>query len=301
MKPALAFSIPQTPEFDPLLVPGAGACHLDVPYVPGGCADQRLDLYLPAGQAGPCPLIIYLHEGAFAFGSKRDRRLEVVFPLLAQGYAIASVDYRKSDAVTWPAQIFDAKAAVRFLRADAARYGLNPQRFVAWGVSAGAYLASMLGVTGDRPGFEDPGMGHADASSAVQAVIDWFGCCGDFARMDDQIRRNGFGRPNHSQPNSPEAIMMGGPLHDIEELCYLAAPTNHVHADIPPFLIQHGSLDPVTPVQQSVEFAAAIERAAGSERARLIVYDAGHDTDQFYASPQAREDAFDFLSQVFNS
>lgn len=295
MKPTLPFPIPVTQEIDPTRVTGAATRHLDVPYA-SDAPEQVLDLYLPEVGKKPLPLVIYIHEGAFAFGSKRDTRIDVALPLLQKGFALASVDYRKSDAVTWPAQIYDVKAAVRFLRANARMYGVDPDRFAVWGVSAGGYLGSILGTTAQIAGFEDPAMGHGDVSSAVQAVVNWFGSC-RFDRMDAQIAHNGIGRAVHNNENSPESIMMGNPLPEIRELCRMASPATYAHPDMPPFLIQHGQNDPVTPVQQSVEFAEAIRRAAGEDRVKLALYDAGHDTDAFYTGPDAREEAYRFLKE----
>lgn len=296
MKPAFPFPIPKTPEIDPRRMASVGKSYLDVAYATEA-PEQVLDLYLPEGAKAPYPLILYIHEGAFAFGSKRDKRMEVAFPLLEMGFALASIEYRKSEDVTWPAQVYDVKAAVRFLRGHAVEYQLDPERFGVWGVSAGGYLGNMLGVTAHIAGLEDPEMGHADVASSVQAVVDWYGCC-RFDHMDDQIRQNGFGRPTHNNENSPESIMMGNSLPDIQELCRLASPVTYVHEDIPPFLIQHGRHDPVTPVQQSIDFAARIEEVAGKDRVKLVLYDAGHDANVFYTGMDAREEVYSFFQKT---
>lgn len=300
MKLSLPFHPPTTAEMDMEQIEGAGKVLLDLCYA-ASSLDQRLDIFLPEAGDRPYPLVIYLHEGAFAFGSKRDARIKTTLPVLKEGWALATVEYRKSAETTWPGQIYDVKAAVRYLRAHADEYGLDSGKFAVWGVSAGGYLGAMLGVTDRESAFEDPDMGNPDVSSAVQAVIDWFGCCGGVHRMDDELRESGLGRPSHNAENSPESIMMGNALGDIPELCRLAEPGAHVHKDIPPVLIQHGSKDPVTPVRQSVDFAGAIVRVAGPERVKLVIYDADHDSNALYEMPEATEEAIDFLRTVFRS
>jgi acetyl esterase/lipase len=163
---------------------------------------QKLDLYLPTPGNNPSPLVIWIHGGGFTVGDKRSmphRNLGPPVPrhptpagprgpyqiqvpdvsaLTAKGYAVVSLNYRLgfsmyTDAV---AAIQDGKAAVRFLRANASKYRLDPTRFAVWGNSAGGYMAAMLGVTGDQPTtFDDATLGNADVSSAVQAVVVWYG------------------------------------------------------------------------------------------------------------------------------
>ena len=145
--------------------------HRDLAYVENGHHRQKLDLYLPeAGEDRP--LIIWIHGGAFRMGSKEGNEHDKVpFEVLAQGYALASLNYRLSQHAIFPAQIEDCKAAVRWLRAHAAEFKLDPQRFAAWGPSAGGYLSTMLGTTGHVAEFEVGA--HLDLSSRVQCVVDY--------------------------------------------------------------------------------------------------------------------------------
>ena len=115
---------------------------------------------------------------------------------MAAGYAVASINYRLSGEAKYPAQINDAKAAVRFLRANAAQYKLNPDKFAAFGASAGGNLAALLGTTCGVKELEGEDLGNAGVSSCVQAVVDWFGPI-DFLAMDTRIRRNFL--PSHPQ------------------------------------------------------------------------------------------------------
>ena len=127
-------------------LPEGATQHRDLAYVSGGHERQKLDLYLPK-EGTNLPLIINIHGGAFKAGSKEDG---VPITYLNQGYAVASINYRLSQHAIFPAQIQDCKAAVRWLRAHAGEYRLNPERFAVWGASAGGHLAAMLGTTGSH-------------------------------------------------------------------------------------------------------------------------------------------------------
>lgn len=298
MKPTLAFSIPETPEFDIESLEGVSQKHMNLVYGTES-KDQVLDIYLPELKKEKIPLIIYLHEGAFAFGSKRDKRAATLFAALKRGYAIASVDYRKSKTATWPAPVYDVKAAIRFLRASADRFHLDDTRFAIWGMSAGAYYGSMVAVTNNNPGFEDLNMGYRDFSSSIQAAVDLCGACSGFHHLDEAIRENGFGRANHDAENSPESILMGNPLQEIRELNHLAAPITYVKEDTPPFFIMHSKKDPVVPVQQSLEFAGALTEVLGEDKVRTVFLEgqADHGKPDYNTDEVVRQ-ALDFLDEV---
>jgi acetyl esterase/lipase len=290
-----SFKIPLLPEAALNAIPEK---HLDVPYA-ALSASQILDLYLPEGP-GPFPLIVHFHGGAFALGTKRDVNLIPMLRGLARGYAVASVEYRLSGEARFPALIYDAKAAIRFLRANAAKYRLDPARFAAWGPSAGGYIAAMLGATSGNPSFEDLTMGNESASSAVQAAVDWCGPAGDFCRMDEEIRANGVGQPDHDDPDSPEARLLGCAIQKVKELSRLASPCAHVTPSVPPFLIHHGEADPVVPVQQSRTLAAAIAAQAGPQRVRLVTFPGrGHHGEPWFDEPAISDAVFGFLDGVF--
>ncbi len=290
-----SFQIPVLPQE---VLDGIPRKHLDIPYA-SASPNQKLDIYLPEGGETPYPTIIHFHGGAFALGTKRDINLQPMLRGLQKGYAVCSVEYRLSGEVRFPALIYDAKAAIRFLRAHAEEYQLDPSRFAAWGPSAGGYIVGMLGTTVGIPAFEDLSMGNAEFSSAVQAVVDWCGPCGDFCRMDGQIRENGVGLADHDDPNSPESRLLGHAIQDMQELSRLAAPYVHAHRNVPPFLIHHGEADPVVPVQQSMALANAIEAAAGSERVTLYTFPGkGHHGEPWYEEEALSDGVFVFLDCV---
>jgi acetyl esterase/lipase len=221
----------------------------DVAYVTNGQERQKLDLYVPTSGTN-APLIVWIHGGAWRMGNRRGCP---ALPFLREGYAVASVDYRLSQDAVFPAQIDDCKAAIRWLRANARKNGIDPERIGAWGSSAGGHLAALLGTTGNLKAF-DVGE-NLDVSSKVEAVCDWFGPT-DFTQMS-KFPSN----MNHDAPDSPEALLIGGPVQENKEKAARANPITYVSRDDPPFLIMHGDQDMTVPMNQSELLATALRRA----------------------------------------
>ena len=270
-------------------VPGQGGTFATVPptFTDLTYADQsdaqKLDLYVPEGD-GPFPLVIMVHGGGFMFGDKADGMgLTGVDQLLAKGYAVSSINYRLSGEAQYPAQIHDAKAAVRFLRAHASEYKLDPARFGAWGASAGGNLVALLGTTCGVAELEGAELGNEEQSSCVQAVVDWFGPI-DFLALDEQFA--GTGCPeNHNDADSPESRLLGAAVQTVPDLAATANPMNYITPDDAPFFIQHGSADCNIPPVQGQNLADALAAAIGRENATFILIDgAGHGGEQFEAA-----------------
>jgi len=270
--------------------------HLDLAYA-NQSPSQRLDIYLPDQGDGPFPVIVAIHGGAFMRCDKADLQVLPMLEGLRRGYAVVSINYRLSWEAYFPALVHDAKAAVRWMRAHAEAYHFRPDRLAAWGGSAGGYLSTMLGVSASVPGLEDLRLGNAEQPSDVQAVVAWFGPT-DFLRMDEQLEASGFLPPEgmrHSEPDSPESLLLGHPIAGVPELVRAANPETYVRPGLPPFFLQHGSLDRVVPVQQSVNLAAKLEGALGADRVRLeLLPTAGHADPQF-ETPANVERVLDFL------
>ncbi len=226
----------------------------DLAYVEGGHQRQRLDLYLPPAGTG-WPLVVSIHGGAFRMGSKDAEPARSAGAFVAHGLADAAVNYRLSQHALFPAQIEDCKAAVRWLRANAARYGYDPSRFAAYGGSAGGHLAAMLGTTGEVRAFEVGA--HLGQSSRVQAVVDFFGPT-DFLQMD--AHRLDARSMVHDAPNSPESLLVGGPIRDNPDKVARANPITYVTKDDPPFLLVHGDADALVPHHQSELLEAALAK-----------------------------------------
>ena len=277
--------------------------YLDLAYAHASEA-QKVDIYLPIGWNGEkVPVICWIHGGGFSMGFKRDGSLFDLLPVLLHGYALVSIGYRKSGEARFPANVYDAKAAIRFIRAGADKYGLDSSRIAVWGGSAGAWLASFLAATNGNPAFEDLSMGNPDTPSDVQALIDWCGPNADFNEMNKQLAAlgpkpgPGPGGPGKSGM-SPESAFMGAPVETIPELVHLAAPANHVTKDMVPTFIAHGDKDFTVPLAQSEAFYQAIVKAAGEDRAELYVHPGGgHHGDMWYHSPELLEKCVSFLDK----
>lgn len=267
---------------------------LDVPYCEESAA-QVLDIYLPETNV-PYPVIVHFHGGAFMFGTQRDINLVPMLRGLDKGFAIISVSYRMSGEARFPAMIYDAKAAIRFIRANAFHYDLDTEKIGVWGPSAGGYIVSMLGATNEESVFEDLEMGNASFSSNVQVVVDWCGPSGNFLEMDPAIRENGFGDTDHNDPLSPESRFMGAPITTIPELVKLVSPCTHLKKSLPVFLIQHGEADPIVPVQQSIAFADAIIAAKG--QVTLETFSGkGHHGNPWYEEEAMSDRVFEFFKE----
>ncbi len=213
-----------------------------------------LDLYRPDKVSGPLPVVVWIHGGGWHRGAKR--RCPAV-PLVENGLAVASIDYRLTSTAPFPAQIEDCKAAVRWLRANASAYHLDPDHIGAWGMSAGGHLAALLGTSGGVPELEGNG-DNMQYSSRVQAVC-------DVAGPTDLPDMTNVG------PKRRVAIeaLLGGPLEDNKK-AIAASPIHYVSKDDPPFLIMHGEGDRVIPLRQSQRLYEELRKAGVDAKLKII-------------------------------
>lgn len=251
-----------------------------------------LDLYLPPGATRPTPAVVYLHGGGWTVGTRRrfGRAFKGWSPtpmeLVARsGIAIVSVDYRLTGEAPFPAAVHDAKAAVRWVRANAAALGVDPHRIVAWGESAGGHLAAMVGLTAGRPELEGSALGNADVDSSVCGVVAWYPPT-DLVHAGAQRRPDATSDPD--APDSWEARFVGAPLPSAPDAARAASPIAYVHAGAPPFHLHHGDGDRVVPHEQSASLAAAL-RAAGVPVELVTVPGADH----FWTGAPSLEAIFD--------
>lgn len=256
----------------PPTLPAAVTIHHDLVYAQVDGRDLRLDLYLPTETAGPWPVVVWIHGGGWSRGSKDPCP---AVPLTRYGYAVASVSYRLAPEFTWPAQVQDCRAAVRFLRANAERLGLDGGRIGAWGISAGGHLAALLGAMGDDAPLGLTG-GNQTLSSRVQAVCDW---CGPtlLAELPDPP----------GWPTNPAVLLLGGPVADNQDKAAQACPITHASRDDPPLLIMHGDADDIVPLSHSQALHEAM-RAAGAQSQLEVLPGTRHGTGAF-TRPQATE------------
>ena len=270
---------------------------LDVAYATKSQA-QKLDIYIPDEGEGPFPVILSIHGGAFKSGDKCDGQVIPMLEGIKRGYAVVSINYRLSGEAIFPAQIYDVKAAVRWVRANAKQYKLNPGKIAAWGGSAGGHLAAMVGTSGNVKELEDLSQGNPDQSSRVQAVVDWFGPT-DFLKMDEQLKESKVSNPQtHSIPDSPESELIGKNLVDAPELVKAANPETYITKDDPPFFIQHGLIDHLVPYQQSVNFAKKLEQVIGKEKVTIELLPGTDHGGPNYETEKNTNKVFAFLDKT---
>ncbi|MCJ1393623.1 hypothetical protein MMC18_006498 [Xylographa bjoerkii] len=300
--------------------------HADIPYVSNPHIRQHLDLYLPSNPHAQTksPLIVYVHGGAFRYGSKTDPQYAYVpLRLLSppHSYAIASLDYRMSGDAPFPAMIEDCKSAVRFLRSSAiaAKYGLDPDQVVVYGESAGGHATSFLGTTSFPTGKGKYDVGdHLDVSSTVQGVVSYYGPT-NFLKMDPFLPPSNPEEPvvfmdlkfsGHNDAGSPESLYMGAQITKIPERVAEADPCEHVEAMVkayadagqkkPEFFLAHGTKDGIVPMNQSEILMEELQRN-GIEVEFMPVDGADHEfggiTDEQRRELDERTEAF--LRRVF--
>ena len=232
---------------------------------------------MPEKTGGRLPLIIGIHGGGWQNGSK-DGCPPLRNGYTERGYAVASINYRLSGHAVFPAQIEDCKAAIRWLRAHAEEYCLDPQRFGVWGSSAGGHLVALVGTSGDVKAF-DVGA-NLDQSSRVQAACDYFG------PTDFMVFVTTPGYETHATANSPEAKLIGGAVAENRDKAARANPITYVSQDDPAFLIVHGDKDPTVPINQSQLLYDALKQAGVSVHFHTIK-DAGH--GQGFGGPEIEQ------------
>jgi acetyl esterase/lipase len=245
----------------------------DVPYAATEHPRQRLDLYLPKVRAagGPLPVVVFVHGGGWGGGDRASGKA-MVLPYVQSGYyAGVSVGYRLSGHAPWPAQIHDCKAAIRWIRAQAVRHGLDPERIAVMGTSAGGTLATLLGVSGGMAELEGAEGPHRGESSRVTCVVNRFGRLNFLAEP-------AAARASPAQAPALEArlkVLFGGTLDERAEVARRASPVTHVTAGAAPVLTFHGTEDGLVPIVQAEEFDRVM-RAAGVPHVLVRVVGGGH-------------------------
>ena len=258
----------------------------DLVYAIAGKDTLLLDIYWHKELTKPEPLIIWIHGGGWRKGSKNNPRGAV--RLLEHGYAVASINYRLSHQAHFPAQIMDCKAAIRWLKAHAKEFNIDSSRVGVWGASAGGHLSALVGTSWHVKEWEMVG-GFQHVSSKVQAVCDYYGPT-DFLRMDDRP-----GKFIHNAPDSPEGLLIGGPIQENKEKTQRANPIQYIRDGAPPFLILHGREDALVLWEQSQLLHDAL--LAHGQSSRLILLDSlghgGKGWAELFVNP------LDFFNEIF--
>ena len=223
----------------------------DIEYASIDGRSLKLDLYLPPeGTATQSPLLVYVHGGAWRAGDKSEMPLG---KLVTQGFPVASVDYRLSTEARFPAQAFDIKAAIRFLRAEGKKFHVDASRIVIVGGSAGGHLAALIGVTNGVKELEGTLGEHRAESSAVQGIISLYGA----SNLQTILAQS---TPHGLSVRVPALdLLLGAQPDKVPDLAQLGSPVAHVDPTDPPLLLIHGDEDPQMPYQQSEELLHAYE------------------------------------------
>ena len=263
--------------------------------------NQKLDIFLPETGEGPFPTLIFMHGGAFLFGSKRDMQFLHAIDGITKGYAVVTVEQRLAGEAQYPYGLFDLKAAIRFLRANAAKYSLDPERFALSGDSAGAFYAVLCAATQDIPGFEDETMGNAGVSSRVQAVVGWYGCYDCMKMLPPEPDPNAQPAPGAMPGLDMYGALVGAKPRAIHGLMYFTNPLNFITPAFPPILIQAGTKDQIVPPEQSKMLYDKVCAVCGPDRAKLETFE-GWNHGGFsllWYEPKHQVSVYEFLDKLF--
>jgi acetyl esterase/lipase len=243
----------------------------DVAYARVDEKSLQLDLHLPHGKVR-APLIVWVHGGAWRSGSKSNMPLA---KLVADGHAVASVDYRLSTEAKFPAQIHDLKAAIRFLRGHAGEWSLPAHEIVIAGDSAGGHLAALVGVSNGHAELEGGVGNNRGQKSDVQGIISFYGA----ANLTTILKQS---TPHGLKVRVPAFdLFLGGQPDDLPALARLASPVFHVDSNDPPLLLLHGDQDPQMPINQAHELCGAYKKAGAAVQFE-VVHGAAHSGATFY-------------------
>ncbi|GGE30879.1 hypothetical protein GCM10011391_06890 [Pullulanibacillus camelliae] len=228
----------------------------NIVYAKAGSTFLKMHLLVPKQSTIPHPLIIFIKGGGW--GDKHPQRVLRFIPQLVRfaqsGYVVASIEHRTSHMAQFPAQLYDVKAAIRYLKAHADQFNIDAKKVGVWGSSSGGHLAALIGTSGDVPQLEGE-EGDLRQSSRVQAVVDWYGPT-DFLQMSKFPSKVDF-----DGPDSPESKLIGGPIQENKDKVKLANPITYITSNDPPFLIMHGDKDMRVPYNQSVLLYTALKKA----------------------------------------
>jgi acetyl esterase/lipase len=253
------------------------AVHRDLVYDTIGGTELRLDLYVP--RTRPAPVVLWLHGGGWVRGSRTVRAEERLVPVARAGVAVAAVQYRLSGEAAFPAQLDDARSAVRWLRRNGDGHGLATDRVGVWGGSAGGHLGALLALCPDD---RDAELGD----SSVQAAVCWFPIT-DLTLRDTDVPEGPPPPFLTGPPPSPsnEARLLGvGCVADAVEAARAASPVTHGHPGAPPFLLVHGDRDGLVPSEHSRTLHRLL-RAQGVDTTLLLVAGANHEDPALDSPP----------------
>lgn len=250
---------------------------------------QKLDIYLPATLQDnkKYPVIVQIHGGAFMFGDKQDGQLNPALKGLEKDYAVVSINYRLSREAQFPAQVIDVDKALQFIKANAEKYHLDASKVILWGGSAGGYLSVYAGLSSNS----NP------ANPKIIGVIDWYGPI-KFGELDAQFSISKKGQANHNAPDSPESKLLGMPLPEAKLLLKKADPLQYLDKNDPAFFIQHGDVDAMIPVEQSINLAKSLTKVLGKQKVQMEIIKGANHADRLFETDSNVEKVFQFIAKV---
>lgn len=280
---------------------------------------QKLDVWLPEGE-GPFPAIISIHGGGFIACDKRYG--EMITPMLSgldKGFAVIGLNYRLCTEAIYPNPVKDIKQGIRFIKAHADEWGINADKLIPWGGSAGAYMCLMACLCGEDPYFDNPNDPNLNISAKVAGGIAWYPST-DFTTCDEELKTNGILNsflhyelsdineeyapamplsnecdfPYHDAEDSPSALFLGEPVQS--NLGITASPIYRLHKKIPPLFVQHGSADQILPVQQSIRFALKANELCGEERVTLDIIPNAIHSSVLFETDENLDKIYNFIS-----
>ena len=264
---------------------------LDCPY--GENQFQALDIYLPNDGDGPFPVVFFAHGGGWSGGDKGDTQVVPFIGGVKHGYAVVSLNYRLIPYIRYPENLFDIKAAMRWVKQNAETYLLDPSRTALCGASAGAHLTMMAAFTQGQPAFD---VAPCAQTCRALAVVDQFGPT-NFLKAHQHYNESGYPRAQAPGATGSLDVMLGVKAESVPNIARYYNPIDNIHPDIPPVLIQHGRYDPIIPYQQSVELYEKIGAVAGKGMAELDLSEVFLHADPGYAAAESVERIFGFLDK----
>ena len=271
------------------ILDGVANSTLNVPYGHKS-ADQVLDVFTPVKGEKPYPTIVYIHGGGLKQGDK-SRHINPLLQGLRYGYALACVNYRLAGEAKFPAMIYDVTSAIRFLKVHAAEYGLDPNKFIVWGETHGAYLAALVGIYGKSGEYNDPEC-HYDADASVIGVIDYWAMCDFELTLRDRWARN---NPEEAQL---EEIIFGKKGQElVEQINKFPKPLDGITKDTPAFYVLHSEFDPIIPRSHSVAYYDKLSEE-GCDVTFELVRDTKHALPNYQEAWQI-ENTYRFIHRIF--
>jgi acetyl esterase/lipase len=256
---------------------GPAPTHANLDYAPPEPATSvghKLDLYIPSGATTPMPVVIWTGGSAWRAENGKNSAGGVAVQLNPAGYAVAGVSIRNSQNVTFPGQLHDIKAAIRWLRANASTYDFDPNRIAIMGDSSGGWTTAMAALTGDVPELEGT-VGTTGVPSTVRAGVAFYPPT-NFLEMDAwMLQRCAAGKFCHDAPDSPESQLIGCAIQGCADRVLAADPARYISAADPPLMILHGGSDPLVPHHQGERLYMALNKAC-HESAFISLPTAGH-------------------------